>query len=63
MHTSIYCFCQFAYTTKPRDPRDPYSAIRIVWLSGISTLTVTDSFNTHVFEGENCFCFCILFSA
>ncbi len=27
---------QCAYTTKPRDP---YSAIRIAWLSGISTLT------------------------
>jgi hypothetical protein len=34
--TCMYVCCQCAYTTKPRDP---YSAIRIAWLSGISTLT------------------------
>jgi hypothetical protein len=37
LHVSYYHRqnnCQCAYTTKPRDP---YSAIRIAWLSGIST--------------------------
>ncbi len=43
-YVCLCCFCQCAYTTKPRDP---YRAIRIAWLSG--TLTVSQCFRLFFF--------------
>ncbi len=59
IHTAFLPVVLFLGTPVSTKPRDPYSAIRIAWLSGISTLT-TPSLVTLAVDIVTSKCLCLL---